>query len=57
MIITLIGYRGTGKSSVAPLLAQSLKWDWVDADAELEQTAGQTIRQIFDTSGEPEFRR
>lgn len=57
MIITLIGYRGTGKSSVAPALARCLEWDAVDADVELEQSAGRTIREIFETDGEPEFRR
>lgn len=57
MLITLIGYRGTGKSSVAPLLAQRLGWSWTDADVELEAVAGRSIREIFATSGEPEFRR
>lgn len=57
MAITLIGYRGSGKSSVAPLLAQRLGWHWKDADAELERSAGRTIREIFATDGEPEFRR
>lgn len=57
MIITLIGYRGTGKSSVAPALAARLGWTAVDADRELEQRAGLTIREIFDRGGEPEFRR
>lgn len=57
MFITLIGYRGTGKTTLAPRLAARLNIDWVDADVELEKNAGRTIRQIFDTDGEPEFRR
>ena len=57
MIITLIGYRGTGKSTVAIPLAKRIGWQAIDADAELERRAGRTIRQIFDTDGEPEFRR
>lgn len=57
MIITLIGTRGTGKTTVAPLLAAKLGWDWIDADVELERTAGRTIREIFATDGEPVFRR
>jgi len=57
MAITLIGYRGSGKSSVAPRLAERLGWDWIDADAELELRAGRTIREIFASDGEPEFRR
>jgi shikimate kinase len=57
MFITLIGYRGTGKSTLAPRLASRLNFDWVDADIELETEANRTIREIFDTDGEPEFRR
>lgn len=57
MVITLIGYRGTGKSTLAPVLADKLHWNWIDADAELQRRAGRTIREIFDQSGEPEFRR
>lgn len=57
MVITLIGYRGTGKSTLAAPLAQRLGWCWIDADVELERRAGRTIKQIFETDGEPEFRR
>jgi shikimate kinase len=56
MVITLIGYRGSGKSAVAPLVAQRLGWAWIDADAEIERRAGRTIREIFDADGEPRFR-
>ena len=57
MILTLIGYRATGKSTLAKPLAERLGWAWIDADVELERRAGRTIREIFDTDGEPEFRR
>lgn len=57
MVITLIGYRGTGKSTLAGPLAIRLGWDWVDADVELERRAGRSIQDIFATDGEPEFRR
>ncbi|MDZ4683640.1 MAG: shikimate kinase [Planctomycetaceae bacterium] len=57
MIVTLIGYRGTGKTSVAPRLAERLGLPWIDADPELERRAGRSIRDIFATDGEPEFRR
>ena len=57
MVITLIGYRGTGKSTLAAPLSQRLGWEWLDADVELEHRAGRTIQQIFATDGEPEFRR
>lgn len=54
--IFLIGYRGTGKSTVARLLAARLGWDWLDADAVLEARHGRTIRQIFAEEGEAGFR-
>lgn len=57
MFITLIGYRGTGKSTLAPRLAARLNFSWVDADVELENQTGRSIREIFATDGEPEFRR
>ncbi|HXY33392.1 MAG TPA: shikimate kinase [Planctomycetaceae bacterium] len=56
MVVTLIGYRGTGKTSVAPPLARRLHLDSIDADAELERRAGKSIREIFETEGEPGFR-
>ncbi|HUG91030.1 MAG TPA: shikimate kinase [Planctomycetaceae bacterium] len=56
MVITLIGYRGSGKSTIAPLLAERLGWEWIDADAEIERRAGRTIREIFASQGEPTFR-
>lgn len=56
MILTLIGTRGTGKSTVAPMVAARLGWDWQDADVELERRAGRSIREIFATDGEHAFR-
>ncbi|WP_237225746.1 shikimate kinase [Rubinisphaera sp. JC750] len=56
MIITLIGYRGCGKSSLAPLLAESRGWTWLDADREIEHRAGRSIAEIFATDGEAMFR-
>src|SRR6185369_11029470 len=57
MVITLIGYRGSGKSTVAAPLAERLGWSWIDADAVIEQRAGCSIREIFAAEGEPGFRR
>jgi shikimate kinase len=55
-LIHLIGYRGSGKSAVARVLAELLGWDWLDADAELEHRQARTIRQIFVADGESAFR-
>src|SRR5262249_16846508 len=54
--IFLIGYRGTGKTTVARLLAARLGWKSVDADDIIQQRFGQTIREIFDAEGEAGFR-
>jgi shikimate kinase len=56
MILTLIGYRATGKTTLARLLAQRLGWDWIDADVEIERRAGKAIARIFAEDGEPAFR-
>lgn len=56
MFYSLIGYRGCGKSTLAPVLAQKLNLDWVDADIELEERVGKTIADIFAQQGEPAFR-
>ncbi|MFQ5732684.1 MAG: shikimate kinase [Planctomycetaceae bacterium] len=57
MPVTLIGYRGCGKSTVGPLLAERLGWAFVDADEQIERRAGRSVQEIFTNDGEPEFRR
>ena len=56
MNLTLIGYRATGKTTLAKLLARRLGWDWIDADVEIERVAKKTIAEIFAEDGEPAFR-
>lgn len=56
MNLALIGYRGTGKSTVARQLALDLAWDWVDADVEIERRAGKSIAALFADDGEGHFR-
>ena len=56
MNVFLIGYRCTGKTTVAKILAEKLGWSWCDADPILEERAGKTIRQIFADEGEAGFR-
>jgi shikimate kinase len=57
MNITLIGSRGTGKTTVAQQLALTLGYDWVDADVEIELRAGKSIAAIFADDGEGAFRQ
>jgi shikimate kinase len=54
--IILVGYRGTGKSTVGRFLAQRLGWTFVDADERVESVAGKTIAEIFVAEGEVGFR-
>jgi shikimate kinase len=54
--IFLIGYRGTGKSTVACELGARLQYQWVDADDIVEERAGKTIARIFADEGEAAFR-
>jgi shikimate kinase len=56
MNLILIGYRATGKTTLARLLAEKLGFDWVDADVEIERRAGKSIARIFAEDGEPAFR-
>ena len=54
--LILIGYRGSGKSTVGRILAARLGRPFLDADEHLEARAGRTIREIFAAEGEPGFR-
>lgn len=54
--ITLIGYRGAGKSTVAARLAERLGCAWCDADVALEARLGCTIAALVRERGEAEFR-
>lgn len=55
-VVFLVGYRGTGKTTTARLLAERLGWDWLDADPLLEARHGKTIKQMFAEEGEAGFR-
>ncbi len=52
----LIGPRGSGKTTVARLLAEREGWEWLDADDVLEARHGKSIRAIFAEEGEAGFR-
>lgn len=56
MNVVLIGYRGTGKSSVAQQVAQRMDLEPVCLDVEIERQAGQRIPQIVEERGWPGFR-
>ena len=52
----LVGYRGTGKSTVGRLVAEALNRPFVDLDERIELEAGQSIAEIFADEGEGGFR-
>lgn len=54
--IFLIGMMGSGKSYWAQRIAGELGMDWIDLDAAIEKQTQQTIKEIFETTGEASFR-
>ncbi len=54
--IVLMGFMGTGKTTVGRLLSARLGWLYVDMDEVIEQRAGKSISRIFAENGEPAFR-
>jgi shikimate kinase len=57
MAILLIGYRGSGKTTVGRLLSRIRNEPFADADDLIIQRAGKSIREIFQAGGEPAFRK
>lgn len=57
MKVILIGYMGSGKTSVGKLLAENLDLRFLDLDVEIEKSLEMTVSDIFDTKGEIFFRR
>jgi shikimate kinase len=53
----LVGFMGTGKTTVGRAVAVRLGFSFLDSDHEIERTSGKTVAQIFAEDGEPEFRR
>ena len=56
MIIVLLGYMASGKSSVSKLLGTQLNLPVIDLDTYIETKEGKTIPEIFTTKGEIYFR-
>jgi shikimate kinase len=54
--LALIGFMGTGKSSVGRMAAHQLGYEFVDTDEVLEKRAGKPVSRIFTEDGEPAFR-
>lgn len=56
-LLFLVGFMGSGKTTVGRLLAGRLSWSFVDLDERIEQRLGRTIPAIFAEQGEPYFRQ
>ena len=54
--MAIIGYMGSGKTTVGRLLAHRTGRDFVDLDQQISRGAGQTIPEIFAEGGEDRFR-
>jgi shikimate kinase len=55
--IALVGFMGTGKSTVGQMVASMLHFRFLDTDEMIERTAGKRIAEIFETEGEERFRQ
>ena len=54
--LALIGFMGTGKTTVGRLVAEALHFEFLDTDELIQARAGKTITDIFAQDGEPAFR-
>jgi shikimate kinase len=57
MIVYLIGFMGSGKSTAGKKIAASLGWNFIDLDREIEHRTGRLIHDIFAKEGEESFRK
>jgi shikimate kinase len=53
----LVGFMGSGKTTVGPLVADELGWSFTDVDVDIVAEQRMSIPEIFEQRGEPEFRR
>ncbi len=55
--LILIGFMGTGKTVVGKMLAEKLRWKYIDTDKIIEESVGKDIPRIFREEGEKVFRK
>lgn len=56
MIVTIMGFMASGKSSVGRIVADMADYNYIDLDLYIEGQEGNTIRRIFEAHGEAYFR-
>jgi shikimate kinase len=54
--LTLVGYRGCGKTTVGRLAAAALGWPFIDLDQAIATAGGRSISALFADEGEAAFR-
>lgn len=57
MLIFLIGYMGSGKTTIGRGLARRLGLRFIDMDTEVERRTGMSVAEFFSARGEEAFRR
>ncbi len=55
-IYYLTGFMAAGKSTIGPILANTLGWNFFDLDKEVEKQEGMKIVELFESKGEDYFR-
>ena len=55
--LALVGFMGTGKSTIGRIAAEQMLFGFVDTDALIEARLGKTISDVFAQEGEPAFRQ
>ncbi len=55
--LVLVGFMGAGKSTVGPILARALDWDFVDLDDEIARREGSDAGEIIRRRGIERFRQ
>lgn len=55
-LVYLAGFMGSGKSTIGPILANTIGFEYVDVDKLIEDQIGKRITEIFEELGEPGFR-
>ena len=57
MIISLLGYMGSGKSHISKILSKKLDFHLIDLDQKISEQEGCSIAEIFENKGELYFRK
>ena len=55
MLVSLVGIKHSGKSTIGKLLAKELSCNFIDTDYQIEKSEGKSVREIFKTQGKDFF--